>query len=145
VRKPCGRCVRTPSGSSSAARSIANRRPAGDSRQGRPELCALKRASKRLIDHLSNGEVIEVCLADRLDPAAFDMEGSSLNAFQVQKNARFIRKNIMELICIPWIVPVGLAILCGVCIYGWIRTDYRWRMSAETLLHQLEEDQGGSR
>ena len=110
------------------------------------DLLPLEMLSEGLIHDLSDGQVIEVCLApDGFDPALFDMEGSSLNAFQVQKNARFIRKNIMELICIPWIVPVGLAILCGVCIYGWIRTDYRWRMSAETLLHQLEEDQGGSR
>jgi hypothetical protein len=35
--------------------------------------------------------VIEVRLApDGFDPALFDMEGSALNAFQVQKNARLL-------------------------------------------------------
>jgi hypothetical protein len=43
---------------------------------------------ERLVDDLRNGQVVEVCLPARLDPTAFDMEGSSLNAFQVQKNAR---------------------------------------------------------
>ena len=38
-----------------------------------------------LIDNLGNGQVVKVCLAsDGLDPALFDMEGRSLNAFQVQ-------------------------------------------------------------
>jgi hypothetical protein len=40
---------------------------------------------ERLVDDLGNGQAVEVCLApDRLDPAAFDMESRSLNAFQVQ-------------------------------------------------------------
>ena len=42
-----------------------------------------------LIDDLGVGEAVEIGLApDRLNPALFDMEGRSLNAFQVQNNAR---------------------------------------------------------
>ena len=44
-------------------------------------LLLLEMLSKRLIDDLGDGQVIEVCLApDGFDPALFDMEGSSLNA-----------------------------------------------------------------
>ena len=51
-------------------------------------LGALEMLSERLIDDLGDGQTVQVCLAsDGLDPAAFDMEGSSLNVFQVQKNA----------------------------------------------------------
>jgi len=47
--------------------------------------------SEGLMDDLGDGQVIEVCLApDGFDPALFDMEGSSLNAFQVQNNARIL-------------------------------------------------------
>jgi hypothetical protein len=45
--------------------------------------------SEGLIHDLGDGQVIEVCLApDGFDPALFDMEGSSLNAFPAQNNAR---------------------------------------------------------
>jgi hypothetical protein len=47
--------------------------------------------SEGFIHNLGDRQVIEVCLAsDRLNPAPFDMEGSSLNAFQVQNNACYL-------------------------------------------------------
>jgi hypothetical protein len=45
--------------------------------------------SESFIDDLGVGQVVEARLSpDRLNPALFDMEGRSLNAFQVQNNAR---------------------------------------------------------
>ena len=54
-------------------------------------LWSLEILLERLIHNLGDGQVIEVRLApDGFDPALFDMEGSSLNAFQVQNNARLV-------------------------------------------------------
>jgi hypothetical protein len=40
---------------------------------------------ERFVDNLGDGQMIEVRLApDGFDPALFDIEGSSLNAFLVQ-------------------------------------------------------------
>ena len=53
-------------------------------------LGALEVPSEGLIDDLGDSQMVHVCLSsDRLDPAPFDMEGSSLNAFQVQKPASY--------------------------------------------------------
>ena len=50
-----------------------------DKRRG---LQSLEMLAECLIDDLGNRQVVEVCVApDRLDPAAFDMEGRSLHAF----------------------------------------------------------------
>jgi hypothetical protein len=73
-----------------------------DHRQWKSALGALEMVSAGLIDDLGNGQVVEVSLPpDGLDPAAFDMEGSSLNAFQVQKNARIL----LVILKVPTIVP----------------------------------------
>ena len=57
-------------------------------------LLPLEILSESFIHDLGDRQMIEVCLAsDGLDPALLDMEGSSLNAFQVQKNARILLVN----------------------------------------------------
>jgi len=53
-------------------------------------LLPLEILSESFIHDLGDRQMIEVCLAsDGLDPALLDMEGSSLNAFQVQKPASY--------------------------------------------------------
>jgi hypothetical protein len=66
-------------------------------------LGALEMLSEGFIHNLGDRQMIEVCLAsDRLNPAPFDMEGSSLNAFQVQNNARYVDKPKPQ--TAPWLV-----------------------------------------
>jgi hypothetical protein len=46
----------------------------------------------------------------------------------------------MELMCIPWIVPVTLLGLCALLAYGWALTVHRWHMAVQRLRRQLEEE-----
>jgi hypothetical protein len=46
----------------------------------------------------------------------------------------------MELVCLPWIVPVTLLILCVLLAYGWARTVYRWHVAVQYLRRQFEEE-----